>query len=204
MRLRRMASRVWRGRAGSPGLAAFLLLLATLSPVAYAQSPPPAPAPSAPPPAMPYPTAPESCRRCYVQTRFLTELQKLPVDNDRVAVHRGVGIFYTTEKSKYIAPIRNLVNETIEGLHEVTDHPEEAHLCLNCRRDFRIYSQVEHEIVPLKRGVLALLTSDDEEVAKILQIWYLPRTNFIDMEEFRKQMEVMRKEAEKMRVNGGR
>lgn len=153
---------------------------------------------------MPYPTAPDSCRRCYVQTQFLAKLQSLPVENDRVEVRRGVGVFYTTEKPKYIAPIRNLVTYTIDGLHQVAEHPEKARLCLNCQRDYRIYSKLDHEIVPLQHGVLVLITSPDDEAVDIIKRWYLPRRNFIDMEEFQRQMEELRKETEKLRVNGGR
>ena len=206
MSLRREGQRWHRAGAWSAGLVALLVLLggAPLGAFADPAPAPKAPQPPQPPRAMPYPTAPDSCRRCYVQTKFLAKLQTLPVEADRVEVKRGVGIFYTTEESKYVNAVRSLVGATIDGLHAVTDHPDKAQLCLNCKRDFRIYSKFEHEVVTLDQGVLVLITSKNDEAADILKKWYLPRRTYIDIEELERRMEEFRREAEKLRVNGGR
>jgi hypothetical protein len=206
MSLRRKGTWRQRGGAWSAGFVALCLLLgsAPLTLLAENATAPKAPQPPQPPRAMPYPTAPDSCRRCFVQTKFLAKLQTLPVEADRVEVSHGVGIFYTTENSKYVNAVRSLVGATIDGLHAVTENPDKAHLCLNCKRDYRIYSKFEHEVVPLDQGVLVLITSKNDEATDILKKWYLPRRTYIDIEELERRMEEFRREAEKLRVNGGR
>ena len=116
----------------------------------------------------------------------------------------GVGLFYTTSKTKFIGPVQQLVEETLDDLHEINEHPGRSSLCVICRRDFPVYSKFEHEVVDLDHGVLVLITSRDPTAVKALRQMYSRQRSYIDMDKLREQMEELREESEKLRVNGGR
>lgn len=198
--LRRIQRILQRAARRAAGLAVLLVAFGATVPLVLAQPPAPVPATPRPPAAVNM----DNCRRCFVQARFLQQLQSQPVESEPVEIKNGVGLFYTATRAKYIAPMRDLVRGTLKELHEINQHPEYAHLCVICQRDFPVYSKFDHEIVPLNRGVLVLITSDDPKAVEALRQLYARRRNYVDMDKLREQMEELRQEAERMRVNDKR
>ncbi len=131
----------------------------------------------------------------------------MQTDGESVELKNGVGLFYTTKKTRNVESVQDLVGEWLEALEEINEHPREAHLCTFCRRDYPWYSRLDHEVVDTSRGALVLITSDDPKAVQAIHQMYRRRTVY-DMQQMRRQLEEMkeelRKEVEKMPVKGDR
>jgi hypothetical protein len=111
----------------------------------------------------------EPCGRCEVQGHFVQQLKKFGANAEFVELKKGVGIFYTTAKSKYVHDLQEVIEEAVEELEEINEHPKNAHLCQFCMADFPIYSKLDHELLQTSRGAMLIITSDDPEAIRAVK-----------------------------------
>ena len=145
----------------------------------------------------------EDCNRCDVQADFVESLREFGIAVEAVALSRGVGVFYTTKKSRSVEALQEIVEEAVYEIQEINEDPHEHHFCEFCAADFPIYSKLEHEILETNRGVFLLITSSDPEaivaVQKMFRVYHHDRTEQQLRYQFRFQEEQQRELDEKLR-----